>query len=183
MPSFLVKTRHIDVVHVGFASAVPYVVAFISLNIVGWLLDKIGHGRERSFFAIGGFLVVLFLGLMTISASLTWVLTFWTLSMVGSTIVYGTVWAVPLTHLPDEMVGTGSGIINFGGQVAAAVAPATMGLLVGLSQGSFTPAFLFLLGSGVALIGVALTWRPDDIANAQTPVPGDSRAGPRGKVI
>jgi len=159
MPSFLVKTRHIDVVHVGFASAVPYVVAFISLNIVGWLLDKLGHGRERSFIAIGGVVVVVFLGLMTMSTSLTLVLTFWTLSMIGSTIVYGTVWAIPLTHLPDEMVGTGSGIINFGGQVAAAVAPAAMGLLVDFAHGSFTPAFLFLLGSGVALILVGLTWR------------------------
>jgi len=161
MPSFLVKTRHIDVVHVGFASAVPYVVAFISLNIVGWLLDKVGHGRERSFIAIGGVVIVVFLGLMTMSTSLTLVLTFWTLSMIGSTIVYGTVWAIPLTHLPDEMVGTGSGIINFGGQVAAAVAPATMGLLVEFAHGSFTPAFVFLLGSGVALILVGLTWRPD----------------------
>jgi len=161
MPSFLVKTRHIDVVHVGFASAVPYVVAFISLNIGGWVLDKVGHGRERWFIAIGGFLIVLFFGLMSMSTSLASVLTFWTLSMVGSTIVYGTVWAIPLTHLPDEMVGTGSGIINFGGQVAAAVAPATIGLLVGFSHGSFTSAFLFLLGSGVALILVALSWRPD----------------------
>jgi ACS family hexuronate transporter-like MFS transporter len=161
MPSFLVKTRHIDVVHVGFASAVPYVVAFISLNIVGWLLDKVGHGRERSFIAVGGVVIVVFLGLMTMSTSLTLVLTFWTLSMIGSTIVYGTVWAIPLTHLPDEMVGTGSGIINFGGQVAAAVAPATMGLLVEFAHGSFTPAFVFLLGSGVALILVGLTWRPD----------------------
>ena len=161
MPSFLVKTRHIYVVHVGFASAVPYVVAFISLNIVGWLLDKVGHGRERSFIAIGGVVIVVFLGLMTMSTSLTLVLTFWTLSMIGSTIVYGTVWAIPLTHLPDEMVGTGSGIINFGGQVAAAVAPATMGLLVDFAHGSFTPAFVFLLGSGVALILVGLAWRPD----------------------
>jgi MFS transporter, ACS family, hexuronate transporter len=159
MPTFLVKTRHIDVVHAGFASTVPYIVAFVSLNIVGWMLDKFGYGRERLFLAVGGVWIVVFLGLMTMSASLTMVLTFWTLSMVGSTIVYGTVWAIPLTHLPDEMVGTGSGIINFGGQVAAAVAPAVIGLLVDFAHGSFTPAFLFLLGSGVALILVGLTWR------------------------
>ncbi len=159
MPTFLVKTRHIDVVHVGFASAVPYIVAFISLNVVGWLLDKVGHGRERWFIVIGGIWVVVFLGLMTLDTSLTVVLTFWTLSMIGSTIVYGTIWAIPLTHLPDEFVGTGSGIINFGGQVAAAVAPAAMGLLIGLSHGSFTPALLFLVGSGAALVLVGLTWR------------------------
>ena len=35
MPSFLVKTRHIDVVHAGFACAVPYVVAFISVKAWG----------------------------------------------------------------------------------------------------------------------------------------------------
>jgi MFS transporter, ACS family, hexuronate transporter len=159
MPTFLVKTRHIDVVHAGFASAVPYVVAFVSLNAVGALLDKFGRGRERLFFAIGGVWLVVFLGLMTRADSVSLVLTFWTLSMVGSTIVYGTVWAIPLAHLPDDMVGTGSGILNFGGQLAAAVAPAAIGLLVGFADGSFTPAFLFLIGSGVALILVALTWR------------------------
>jgi MFS family permease len=159
MPSFLVKTRHIDMVHAGFASAVPYFLSFVSLNLVGWLLDKFGHGHERVFMVIGGFLTALFLGLMIVSDSLSAVLIFWTLSMVGFTIVYGTVWSIPLKHLPDKMVGTGSGIINFGGQVAAIISPVTMGLLMRMSHGSFIPAFVFLLGSGVALIVVGLTWR------------------------
>jgi MFS transporter, ACS family, hexuronate transporter len=159
MPTFLVKTKNIDIIHVGVASAIPYVVAFISLNVVGWLLDKVGHGRERLFMAVGGFCIVLFLGLMTMSDSLTVLLTFWTLSMVGYTMVYGTIYAIPLKHLPDEMVGTAAGVINFGGQCAAAVAPATIGLLVGHSHGSFTSAFLFLLCSGVGVFLVALTWR------------------------
>jgi MFS transporter, ACS family, hexuronate transporter len=73
--------------------------------------------------------------------------------------VYGTIYAIPLKHLPDEMVGTAAGVINFGGQCAAAVAPATIGLLVGHSHGSFTSAFLFLLCSGVGVFLVALTWR------------------------
>src|SRR6202007_346229 len=94
MPTFLVKTRHIDVVHAGFASAVPYIAACVSLTIVGALVDKFGRGRERIFFAIGGVWLVVFLGLMTRADSVSLVLTFWTLSMVGSTIVYGTVWAI-----------------------------------------------------------------------------------------
>jgi MFS family permease len=159
MPSFLMKTRDIDIVHVGAFSAVPYLVAFMSLNVVGWLLDKIGQGRERLFMTVGAMTVVVFLALMAVADSMPLLLTCWTLSLVGYTAVYGTVFAIPLKHMPDASVGTASGIINFGGQVAAGTAPAVIGWLVGVSHGSYTLAFAFLLSAGIAAFLIALTWR------------------------
>jgi ACS family hexuronate transporter-like MFS transporter len=161
MPTFLMKTRDIDIVHVGAASAIPYLVAFASLNVVGWLLDKVGQGRDRLFMTIGASMVVLFLALMAIATSLPLLLTFWTLSLVGYTAVYGTVFAIPLKHLPDESVGTASGIINFGGQVAAGLAPVVIGMLVSASHGRFVLAFSFLLVAGVAALLIAATWKPE----------------------
>lgn len=161
MPTFLVKTRDIDIVHVGAASAIPYVAAFLALNIVGWLLDKVGRGRERLFMATGAAMVIVFLGLMAVATSLPWLLAFWTLSLVGYTAIYGTVFAIPLKHLPDESVGTASGIINFGGQVAAGIAPVVIGMLVTAGKGSFTWAFGFLIAAGAGALAIALTWKPD----------------------
>lgn len=162
MPTFLMKTRDIDIVHVGAASAIPYLVAFASLNVVGWLLDKAGQGRDRLFMMVGAAMVVIFLALMAVATSLPVLLTFWTLSLVGYTAVYGTVFAIPLKHLPDESVGTASGIINFGGQVAAGIAPVVIGMLVGFGKGSFTMAFSFLLAAGVAALVIASTWKAED---------------------
>jgi ACS family hexuronate transporter-like MFS transporter len=136
-------------------------VAFASLNVVGWLLDKVGQGRDRLFMTIGASMVVLFLALMAIATSLPLLLTFWTLSLVGYTAVYGTVFAIPLKHLPDESVGTASGIINFGGQVAAGLAPVVIGMLVSASHGRFVLAFSFLLVAGVAALLIAATWKPE----------------------
>ncbi|RAM63623.1 MFS transporter [Herbaspirillum rubrisubalbicans] len=162
MPTFLVKTRDIDIVHVGAASAIPYLVAFATLNVVGWLLDKAGQGRDRLFMSVGATMVIVFLGLMAVATSLPWLLAFWTLSLVGYTAVYGTVFAIPLKHLPDESVGTASGIINFGGQVAAGIAPVVIGMLVTVGKGSFNLAFVFLLAAGVGALLLALSWKSED---------------------
>lgn len=159
MPTFLIKTRDIDILHVGVASSIPYLVAFIALNGVGWLLDKVGEGRDRVFMSVGAAMVVVFLSLMMFAQSLPWLLTFWTLSLVGYTAIYGTVFAIPLKHLPDAAVGTASGIINFGGQVAAGIGPMVIGWLVSAGQGSFALAFGFLVASGIGALSIALTWR------------------------
>lgn len=162
MPTFLVKTRDIDIVHVGAASAIPYLVAFAALNVVGWLLDKVGQGRDRLFMSIGAAMVIVSLGLMAVATTLPWLLAFWTLCLVGYTAVYGTVFAIPLKHLPDESVGTASGIINFGGQVAAGIAPVVIGMLVTVGKGSFNLAFGFLLAAGVGTLLLALSWKTED---------------------
>ncbi|PVZ20564.1 MULTISPECIES: MFS transporter [unclassified Pseudomonas] len=159
MPTFLMKTRDIDILHVGVASSIPYLVAFAALNGVGWLLDKVGDGRERLFMSLGAATVILFLGLMMFVDSLPWLLTCWTLSLVGYTAIYGTVFAIPLKHLPDDSVGTASGIINFGGQVAAGIGPMVIGGLVSIGQGSFGLAFGFLVLSGACALLTAFFWR------------------------
>lgn len=164
MPTFLIKTRDIDILHVGAASSIPYIAAFLALNVVGWLLDKVGQGRERLFMTIGAATVVIFLGLMAVATSLPVLLTFWTISLVGYTAVYGTVFAIPLKHLPDESVGTASGIINFGGQVAAGIAPVVIGFLVSAGNGSFAMAFGFLIAAGIGALLISVTWMPEQRA-------------------
>jgi len=161
MPSFLIKTRHIDILHAGLASAMPYLVAFVCLNIVGWLLDKIGHGRERLFMTCGACAVVLFLALMALADSLPSLLILWTLCLVGYTVVYGTVFAIPLKHMADSSVGSAAGIINFGGQLAAAIAPVMVGMLVDLTPGSYLGAYSALLMAAMGAVLVSFTWRSE----------------------
>jgi MFS transporter, ACS family, hexuronate transporter len=160
MPAFLIKTRHIDILHAGLASSIPYLVAFACLNVVGWLLDRAGHGRERHFMLAGGIVMMVFLAAMSMAHSLSALLALWTLCLVGYTVVYATVFAIPLKHMQDASVGTAAGIINFGGQVAAAIAPAMIGLLVDLTPGRYLGAFAALLIAASGAVAVAFTWRP-----------------------
>jgi MFS family permease len=163
MPAFLIKTRHIDILHAGLASSIPYLIAFACLTGVGWMLDKIGHGRERMFMVAGGSAVVVFLAAMALADSLASLLTLWTLCLVGYTVVYGTVFAIPLKHMQDASVGSAAGIINFGGQVAAAIAPVMIGVLVDLTPGRYLWAYCALLAAALAALLVALTWRTGQV--------------------
>jgi ACS family hexuronate transporter-like MFS transporter len=165
MPSFIIKTRHVDILHAGALSAVPYLISFVFLNLVGWLLDKVGHGRERLFMVFGACMITVFLILMATAESMPLLLTFWTLCMIGYAFVYGTVFAIPLKHLPDTVVGGAAGIINFGGQLAAAIGPLVIGALVDATHGEFVLAFLFLLAAGVGAIVFSLLWKPTHTAH------------------
>jgi ACS family hexuronate transporter-like MFS transporter len=127
---------------------------------VGWLLDKAGQGRERQFMLMGGATAFVFLAAMALAHSLTSLLAMWTLCLVGYTVIYGTVFAIPLKHMQDTSVGTAAGIINFGGQLAAAIAPAMIGMLVDLTPGSYLGAYAALLVAALGAVLVAWTWRP-----------------------
>ncbi|SDV50247.1 Sugar phosphate permease [Chitinasiproducens palmae] len=158
MPSYLVKAKHVNLMTAGFASSLPFICSFVSLNIVGWLLDRYGARKERRFLAGGALMMAVFMGAMVLSSDLWLLLACWTGCMVSYTFVYGTVFAIPLKRLPDSQVGTAAGVVNFGGQIAAAISPAVMGLLIQHFGGSYVPAMLFLVGAGVCAFGVAATW-------------------------
>lgn len=158
MPMYLVQTRHVHLLTVGFAASLPFICSFISLNIVGSLLDRYGKSRERLFLAGGSFAMVIFMGLTIMSSQLWMLMAFWTLGMMSYTFVYGTVFAIPLKHLPDSLIGTAAGIVNFGGQLASAISPTVMGFLIERAAGSYTGAFLFLLAAGVGCFLVSITW-------------------------
>lgn len=83
----------------------------------------------------------------------------------GYTVVYGTVFAIPLKHIPDESVGSAAGIINFGGQLAAAISPALIGVLMDVVPGSYVLPYAALLVSALGALAVALTWRPGSHAS------------------
>lgn len=166
MPTYLVKTKHVNLMAVGLASSLPYLSSFVCLNVVGWLLDRYGQKYERRFLAGGAFSMMVFMALMIICSQLWTLLICWTLCMMSYTFVYGTVFAIPLKHLPDGMIGSASGVVNFGGQLAASISPAVMGLLVTHYAGSFVPAMLFLVAAGAGAFLVAVTWRDHEAAAA-----------------
>jgi nitrate/nitrite transporter NarK len=72
--------------------------------------------------------------------------------------VLATVVALPTRILPEDQIGTGIGMVNFGGQSAGFVAPLVMGFLV-TGTGSFDAAFDFLLVMTALAVLVAATIR------------------------
>ena len=72
--------------------------------------------------------------------------------------------ALPNKILPGDQIGTGLGMINFGGQCAGFVAPMVMGFLVtGTGTGSFDAAFDFLLAMTILAVVVATMIRNREV--------------------
>ena len=158
MPSYLMKTYGIDLKQAGLATMLPNLIAFAGTNVVGLLLDKHGEGRERIFMVLGAFFSAVFLALMITTASIYLLLIYWTLLLLAFNFVYATVFAAPLRHFPEQLIGSATGLMNFGGQIGGSVAPAAMGALITASGGSYVLAFCLLLASALTSAIVAMSW-------------------------
>ncbi|WP_323554731.1 MULTISPECIES: MFS transporter [unclassified Pseudomonas] len=170
MPSYLMKHYQVDLLHIGLASAIPYLIAFLGTNGVGWLLDKVGQDREKHFLMGGSLGCAAFLSLMITTTSITLLVVYWTLCLLSFNFIYATVFSVPLKRFRSNLIGSATGLMNFGGQIAGAVAPVVMGSLIVAFGGSYLSAFWFLVGAALAAFLLSLTWR--------NPVPPLQQQGP-----
>ena len=166
MPSYLLKTYRIDLLHIGIASTIPYLIAFFGTNAVGWLLDRHGKGREKSFMMAGALGSAVFLALMISTSSITLLVVFWTLCLLSFNFVYATVFSIPLKHFPEHLIGSATGLMNFGGQLAGSLAPFVMGTLIVMFGGSYLAALSFLVASALFAFIVATTWRAQPLPSA-----------------
>jgi ACS family hexuronate transporter-like MFS transporter len=160
MPSYLMKAYRIDLLHIGLAATVPNLIAFAGTNAVGVLLDKYGNGRERVFMLLGALFSAVFFALMITTTSIALLVIYWTLFLLAFNFVYATVFSAPLRHFPEHLIGSATGLMNFGGQLGNSITPVAMGALIAASGGSYLAAFWLLLVSGVLATLVSATWNP-----------------------
>jgi nitrate/nitrite transporter NarK len=97
---------------------------------------------------------------MMTAASIYLLLMYWTLLLLAFNFVYATVFSAPLRHFPEHLIGSATGLMNFGGQIGGSIAPVAMGALIAATGGSYLAAFCFLLTSAVMSAIIATSWRP-----------------------
>jgi MFS family permease len=144
MPAYLLTERHLDLKAVGMLTPLPFVAASISTALGGWILTRWFDGREKWLMAaccaISGF----FLYQMYTAQTVTGVIAYQSIVYFFKSFVFAGVFALPAKFLPTNLIGTGAGMVNFGGQVAGFVAPAIIGLLVS-ATGNYDAVFGFLI--------------------------------------
>ncbi|MFF2108359.1 MFS transporter [Rhodococcus sp. ACS1] len=168
IPSYLQTERGISLTGSGLLSAIPALVGGVAIIVGGKLIDRLG-GRHRLivFPAMTVCAVcILFLNRVT---SLTEFVALLSLATASATLCYMPIFAIPMRTLPAGMVGTGSGMINFGGQAAGFITPMVMGALV--DRYSYTAAFAFLVVGAVLAGAFALgtPQRPHAFSAAVSP--------------
>jgi MFS transporter, ACS family, hexuronate transporter len=156
LPTWLMRTRGIDLFHIGLISAVPLLVSFVGTNVAGQIIDRCAPERLRHLLAAGALASATFAALMPATRSLAALVACWTLCMLAFDMVYATVFAIPLKCFPAAVAGRTTGLINFTGQLAGAVSPVVIGRLIGAGQGGWSVAFAFLTSGALAAFVIAL---------------------------
>ncbi|WP_017347371.1 MFS transporter [Pantoea sp. A4] len=157
MPVYLMKERHLDLKAVGVLLPIPYLMAGIATAIGGWVMVKFFNGRENMMLLFSALFTAISIGCMYRAESLTGLIVAQSFTYFFKSFVLAVAVALPTKILAPRMIGTGIGIINFGGQAAGFIAPLGIGLMV--QYFSFGSAFLFLMGAAAFSSVISLTIR------------------------
>ncbi|WP_411144300.1 MFS transporter [Streptomyces sp. x-80] len=157
VPSYLLEARHLSLNQTGVLAAIPMLVGVVTTVLGGWLFDRYFHDKARRYLVSIAMVTAVLLVLMVSADSTAEFTLYETLAVGVSGMATMCIFGLPLRVLPTAVTGLGSGIMNFGGQVAGVVAPVTMGWLT--DTFSYSAAFGFLIGTTLLAAVIAL-WVP-----------------------
>lgn len=155
LPRYLKKERGFTDGEMGVYSAVPFLVMSVIIVLSGMLSDalvRMGHDekRIRKIFIITGLAICCLIvpaGLVADKMTAVWLLT---ISLCGLGISSPNTWTLTQAVCEKKIVGTVSGIQNFGGNLGGILAPALTGFIA--QSNSFALA-LALVGA-VLIVGM-----------------------------
>ncbi len=157
MPSYWIKVRHLDMVTMGKLSSIPWIITFVCMNFSGWILDKLMAGRERVFLCITFAITVIFTYLMYTSDTVQLAVFYLTITTVAIGVSSTAIFVIPLKYTKKESIGTATGILNFGQQLAGILAPSIMGYMITIFNGSYSAVFLFVIFTVAISFIISLT--------------------------
>ncbi|MGH9767443.1 MAG: MFS transporter [Blastocatellia bacterium] len=159
LPNYLERARGFTKQEMGILNAVPLVAMSVIILISGalsdWLIRRgYEEKRVRKIFIVIGLLICCLIvpaGFVEDRITAVWLLT---LSLSGLGIASPNTWTLTQAVSSKKIVGTVSGIQNFGGNVGGILAPMVTGFIVQIT-GSFA---LALALCGVILVAGALAY-------------------------
>jgi len=146
LPSYLVNVREMTILKAGIYASLPFLVFGVCQPLGGWIADRLirrgwDPARTRKGIISAGFLS----GLLIIPAAHATSANTALLLIMGACLV-GLSASNQLVLLqgctPPRDLGLAVGVYNFVGNIAGILAPLVTGLVIKLSGGSYTPAFV-----------------------------------------
>ncbi|MED1953751.1 MFS transporter [Brevibacillus centrosporus] len=159
MPTYMVKVRHLDMVSMGALASIPAILSFFTVLGTGWMLDKKMVGREKHLIAVGSFIGIIALYLLSKAPSVALVVTYQAIASIGLGAAVTTTLTMPLKYISPSSVGAASGLIYLGGQIAGVIAPTAMGFMIQQFNGAYDAAFWLLIIATAIPFVVGLTLR------------------------
>lgn len=155
MPPYLVGVRGLDLLSMGMLTSIPAFTGAIGTIVGGQLFQTYLSGKEKIVAIVSSILVIVFLFLLFNAPSVTMVIFYQSLCTIFHGLVFATAFSLPHKVISKSNIGSAIGIINLGGMIGAFLAPMIMGYLIEVNHGSYTPAFIYLIGCAVLSIVAA----------------------------
>jgi ACS family tartrate transporter-like MFS transporter len=146
-PTMLKRQSGLSDLWVGLLGSVPYLLAFLTMQVSGWHSDK--HLERRWHSAVPLFCGAAgLLGLIRQPGSLPWLMVFF--SLAGLLFAYlPTFWAIPTALLSRSAAAAAVGMINAFGSMAGFAGPHLFGYL-NTRTGTFSYGLATMMGSALA---------------------------------
>ncbi len=156
LPGYLVLGRGFTAKEMGFYSSVPFLAMSVTIMLAGlasdWLIRKGWRetGVRKGFIAVGMAIACLIVpaGMVEDKMTSVWLLA---TSLCGLGLASPNTWTLTQAVCSKSIVGTVSGIQNFGGNVGGIIAPALTGYIAHVTQ-SFVLA-LSITGA-ISVVGI-----------------------------
>jgi sugar phosphate permease len=147
LPTYLVKVRGFTLAKMSIAASIPFFVATVGMLLSGWMSDKFFRGKRRYLVIVAELLGALCLYLFYTTPSPDYATFYQSLAAGFLFMALGSIWALPVIYLPENLMGSGSGFVNTGGQLGGLVAPFAIGLMIDWTGGNYDAAFQVLAAS------------------------------------
>lgn len=170
LPSYLMKARGFSLIKTGITGSLPFFVGTFGSLLGGWLSDYLKRGRKW-LFVVSSALTACFLYLTFTVPSADLAVLYQCIGAFFLLFALSSLWGIIIKQFPANIMGSASGTINVGSQVAGFISPLVMGYLIDLYKGSFDAAFIFLILAVSASALLAIT-----IREGQPPAPPVSGA-------
>lgn len=158
LPSYLKDARGLTLGQIGVWGSVPYLFGAVGTLFGGYVSDKFSKSRNLVY-AATTIIAAFFLFLMFSADTLTMTVIYQCLASLFMFFAMGIFWGLLMHTISSNIMGTASGVVNFGGQLAGVVAAPVMGYLVDANSGRYDNAFWFIIITLVASSVVIMTVR------------------------
>lgn len=155
MPTYLMKEHGVNMSEVGLMAAIPALFATGGMLLSGFLITKFGN-RSKYGIILGTAVLALMLFLMASATSVAMIIFYQTIGMLFISFIISFNFSAPHRLMPQYVVATAFGMINFGGQAAGILSPTIMGSIIS-ATGSYTSAFIFLSISCLVACAISFT--------------------------
>ncbi|MFN0110188.1 MAG: MFS transporter [Blastocatellia bacterium] len=160
IPDYLMTVRGFTKAEWGVYQSFPYVAMSVVILLSGltsdWLVRRGGNEvRIRKLFIVAGMLFCCLMvpaGLVEDKMTSVWLLT---IAVAGLGLATPNTWTLTQAVCEKEIVGTASGLQNFGGNLGGIIAPALTGMIAHRT-GSFAVALG--VAGGMLILGIAAYW-------------------------